>query len=80
MAVFPLSRSRPGVDRLVAPLGIDESLAFIAFDKTIIFGHFLSKPPLLVHARPYPIPMGLQPCKGAHAYTNCVKIKFVASN
>ena len=41
--VFPLSRSRLGVDRLVTLLGIDESLAFRAFDKTIIFGHWLSK-------------------------------------
>jgi len=32
-----------GVDRLATPLGIDESLAFRAFDKTIIFGHWLSK-------------------------------------
>ena len=31
-------RSRPGVDKLVTPLGINESLAFRAFDKTIIFG------------------------------------------
>ena len=36
-------RSRPGIDRLATPLGIDESLAFRAFDKTIIFGHWLSK-------------------------------------
>ena len=42
-AVVSLSRSRPGVDRLTTPLGIDESLAFRAFDKTIIFGHWLSK-------------------------------------
>ena len=26
--------------------------------------------PLLAHARPYPIPKGLQPYKGTHAYTN----------
>ena len=32
-----------GVDKLAIPLGIDESLAFRAFDKTIIFGHWLSK-------------------------------------
>ena len=25
---------------------------------------------LLIHARPYPIPMGLQPYKGTHAYTD----------
>ena len=36
-------RLRPGVNRLATPLGIDESLAFRAFDKTIIFGHWLSK-------------------------------------
>ena len=42
-AVFPLSWLRPGVNRLAIPLGIDESLAFRAFDKTIIFGHWLSK-------------------------------------
>ena len=41
--VFLLSRSRLGIDRLVTLLGIDESLAFRAFDKTIIFGHWLSK-------------------------------------
>ena len=38
-----LFQSRPGVDRLVTPLGIDESFAFRAFDKTIIFGNWLSK-------------------------------------
>ena len=38
-----LSRSRPNVYRLATPLGIDESLAFRAFDKIIIFGHWLSK-------------------------------------
>ena len=32
-----------GVDKLAIPLGIDESLAFRAFDKTIIFGHWLLK-------------------------------------
>ena len=32
-----------GVDRLATSLGIDESLAFRAFEKTIIFGHWLSK-------------------------------------
>jgi len=26
--------------------------------------------PLLVHATPYPIPKGLQPYKGTHAFTN----------
>ena len=31
------------VDRLATPLGIDERLAFRAFDETIIFGHWLSK-------------------------------------
>ena len=36
-------RSRLGVDKLATSLGIDESLAFRAFDKTIIFGHWLSK-------------------------------------
>ena len=41
--VFAPSQSRLGVDRLATPLGIDESLAFRAFDKTIIFGHWLSK-------------------------------------
>ena len=41
--VFAPSQSRLGVDRLTTPLGIDESLAFRAFDKTIIFGHWLSK-------------------------------------
>ena len=39
---FPL-RLRPGIDKLTTPLGINESLAFRAFDKTIIFGHWLSK-------------------------------------
>ena len=34
---------RPSIDRLATPLGINESLAFRAFDKTIIFGHWLSK-------------------------------------
>ena len=43
VVVFPLSRSRLGIDRLETPLGIDESLAFRAFDKTIIFRHWLSK-------------------------------------
>ena len=38
-----LLHSRPSVDRLATSLGIDESLAFRAFDKTIIFGHWLSK-------------------------------------
>ena len=37
------SQSRPGVDRLATPLRIDESLTFRAFDKTIIFGHWLLK-------------------------------------
>ena len=41
--VFAPSQSRLGIDRLATPLGIDESLAFRAFDKTIIFGHWLSK-------------------------------------
>ena len=36
-------RSRLGIDELATPLGINESLAFRAFDKTIIFGHWLSK-------------------------------------
>ena len=36
-------QSRTGIDRLATPLGIDESLAFRGFDKTIIFGHWLSK-------------------------------------
>ena len=40
--VFPLSRSRPGVDRLATPLGIDKSLAFKDFDNPIIF-EMLSK-------------------------------------
>ena len=35
--------SRSGVNRLATPLGIDESLAFRAFDKTVILGHWLSK-------------------------------------
>ena len=38
-----LLRLRPCINRLATPLGIDESLAFRAFDKTIIFGHWLSK-------------------------------------
>ena len=38
-----LLRLRPGVDRLATSLGINESFAFRAFDKTIIFGHWLSK-------------------------------------
>ena len=38
-----LFQSRPGVDRLVTSLGIDESFAFRVFDKTIIFGNWLSK-------------------------------------
>ena len=38
-----LLRSRPSVDRLATSLEIDESLAFRAFDKTIIFRHWLSK-------------------------------------
>ena len=42
-AVFLFSWSRLGIDRLATPLGIDESLAFRAFGKTIIFGHWLSK-------------------------------------
>ena len=33
-------KSRPGVDRLATPLGIDEILAFKAFDKTISFRHW----------------------------------------
>ena len=37
------SQSRLGIDRLATPLGIDETLAFRAFDKTIIFGHWLLK-------------------------------------
>ena len=42
--VFPLSPLRPSINKLATPLGIDESLAFRAFDnKTIIFGHWLSK-------------------------------------
>ena len=36
-------RFRPSIDRLATPLGIDERLAFRAFDETIIFGHWLSK-------------------------------------
>ena len=36
-------RSRPGVDKLATPLRINKSLAFRAFDKTIIFGHWLPK-------------------------------------
>ena len=40
---FSCYLSRPGVNRLVTPLGIDESLALRAFDKTVIFGHWLSK-------------------------------------
>ena len=45
VAVFAIVilRSRPGVDRSATLLGIDESLAFRALDKTIIFGHWLSK-------------------------------------
>ena len=39
----PLRFSRPSINRLATSLGIDESLAFRAFDKTIIFGHWLSK-------------------------------------
>ena len=35
--------SRPGIDRLATPLGIDESLAFRAFNKNIIFGRWLSE-------------------------------------
>ena len=34
---------RLSVDRLVTLLGIDESLASRSFDKTMIFGHWLSK-------------------------------------
>ena len=42
--VFPPRFNQgPGVDKLTAPLGINESLTFRAFDKTIIFGHWLSK-------------------------------------
>ena len=41
--VFLLSQSRPGVNKLVTLLGIDKSSTFRAFDKTIIFGHWLSK-------------------------------------
>ena len=40
---FSLYWSRSSVDRLATPLGINESLAFRAFDKTIIFRHWLSK-------------------------------------
>ena len=40
---FPLNRSRLSVDRLVTSLGIDKILAFRVFDRTIIFGHWLSK-------------------------------------
>ena len=36
-------RSRPSVDKLATPLRINKSLAFRAFDKTIIFGHWLPK-------------------------------------
>jgi len=39
---FPF-RLRLGDDKLATPLEIDENLAFRAFDKTIIFGHGLSK-------------------------------------
>ena len=39
---FPAVRGL-SVNRLVTSLGVDESLAFRAFDKTIIFGHWLSK-------------------------------------
>ena len=53
--VFQLSRSRLGVDRLVTLLGIDESLAFRVFDKTIIFGHWLLKTQKLALA-PGPFP------------------------
>ena len=49
-AVFLLRFSRPGVDRLVAPLGINKSLAFTTFDKTIIFEHWLSKTQKLASA------------------------------
>ena len=42
--VFPLlPQSKLGINRLTTPLGIDDCLAFRAFDKTIIFGHWLSK-------------------------------------
>ena len=34
---------RPGIDRLETSLGIYKSLAFRAFDETIIFGHWLLK-------------------------------------
>ena len=37
------SRLGPSVDKLATMLGIDESLAFRAFDRTIIFKHWLSK-------------------------------------
>ena len=50
---------RPDVDRLATPLGIDESLAFTAFDKTIIFGHWLSKTQKLALAsRGFPFEKG----------------------
>ena len=41
--VFLLSPLRLSINRLATPLGIDESLAFRVFDKTIIFGHWLWK-------------------------------------
>ena len=41
--LFRRQGSRPSINRLVTPLGIDESLAFRAFDRTIIFGHWLLK-------------------------------------
>ena len=41
--VFPLSPLRPSINKLATPLGIDESLTFRVFDKTIIFGHWLWK-------------------------------------
>ena len=44
------SRLRLGVNRLATSLGIDESLAFRAFDKIIIFGHWLSKTQKLAFA------------------------------
>ena len=43
ISFFCYPKSRPGVDRLATPLGIDEILAFKAFDKTISFRHWLSK-------------------------------------
>ena len=42
-AVFPPSQLKLSIDRLATLLGIDEGSAFRAFDKIIIFGHWLSK-------------------------------------